>query len=129
MAPLKVLLAAANGNATADVKTICSDDAVIVDEVPPHRWNGASAAYDWLAALKSQFKDGRVTGAHAVFQKASVYDHSGARAWIVLPTTWTGTQAGRRFEERGFWSFLVVQSKRTWKIDAASWTDTELRYL
>jgi len=55
MAPLKVLLAAANGNATADVKTICSDDAVIVDEVPPHRWNGASAAYDWLAALKSFF--------------------------------------------------------------------------
>ena len=129
MAPLKILLRAANGDSSADVSKICSKDAVIMDEPPPHRWDGETAAVDWLASLKVQFKDQQVTGARAEFHTVSVYEHSADRAWIVIPTTWTGAQGGRRFEEDGVWSFLVVQSGDAWKISADSWSVTDLKYL
>src|SRR5437870_1932420 len=72
MAPLKILLRAANGDSSADVSKICAKDAVIMDEPPPHRWDGENAAVDWLASLKVQFKAQQVTGARAEFHTVSV---------------------------------------------------------
>ena len=130
MAPLKTLLAAANGADAASIKSIFTDDAVIIDEMPPHRWNGANAGVGWLKALHAQFTAQKVTGVKGTLQSVSVFEHSDPRrAFIVVPGTWTGSQAGRRFVENGIWSFVVVRSGSAWKISADAWAVTDLKYL
>ncbi len=54
----------------------------------------------------------------ATFGAAHDFTQTGDRAYFSLPTTWTGLDAGKRFEEHGAWAFVL---QRTGTADAVRW--------
>jgi hypothetical protein len=97
----------------------------IVDEVAPHMWTGAKAFDTWLADLtKSEAAEGKTDGQVAIGAPTREVV-SGARAYVVVPSTYTYKQKGKTFREVAQMTFVMGKDKSGWKIVAWTWTGPE----
>jgi hypothetical protein len=93
----------------------------IIENYPPFIFAGADAVERWEAGFRRHAADGSLTELALEFGPAQDFRVSGRRAYFSLPTTWVGKSAGRPFEERGAWSFVIVRTTAGWKIQAYGW--------
>jgi hypothetical protein len=108
-------------------KAFLDRDVVIVENFPPYVFRGRSAVKRWSAAFAEHARG--LEDLHATFGSAQDFRREGDRAHFTLPTTWTGKDGGRRFEENGAWTFMLVRSCRRWRIACYAWGVTEMRFL
>jgi ketosteroid isomerase-like protein len=108
-----------------DAKTIvslCTPDAVIIDDFAPHAWQGANTCGAWLAALAAFDKKTGVTDGIVTLHKPWRVAVTGARAYVVVPVTYTYKQNGKPVVEAGSVWTLVLQSTRAgWRVAGWSW--------
>lgn len=126
MAPIKTLAAAVNADKATVLAAVYTPDAVIIDEDAPYRWEGPNAAANWLATLDKVTQLQKIK-ATARLGKPSFWDISPARAYIVVPTAYAGTMAGKPFTETGAWTFVLVKAHGVWKIETSTWAKTGMR--
>lgn len=84
--------------------------ATIIENYPPFIFAGADAVGRCEAGFRQHAADGSLTELALEFGPVQDFRVSGGRAYFSLPTTWTGKSAGRPFEERRAWSFVLVRS-------------------
>jgi hypothetical protein len=101
-------------------------DVVIVENFAPHVFRGAGAVKRWAAAFAEHAR--RLDGLRATFGPARDFVRTGDRTYFTLPTTWTGSDAGREFVETGAWTFVLVREGRRWRIAAYAWGVTDFHY-
>jgi ketosteroid isomerase-like protein len=109
-----------------DMKTAlaaCAAPSAIIDEFPPHAWQGATACADWANDLDTYNKKNGITDATATIGKPRHVDVTGDRAYVVVPATYTYKQKGKRGTESGSILTAALQkSAAGWVITAWAWT-------
>ena len=92
----------------------------IVENFAPYLFCGLEAAANWSAGFRAHADEGALKELAATFGEAHDFSQSGKRVYFSLPTTWTGLTQGKRFEEHGAWSFVLVQESAgggSWGMD------------
>ena len=95
----------------------------IVENFAPFLFCGAPAAARWEQGFRAHAADlGELV---ATFGAAHDFTQTGDRAYFSLPTTWTGLDAGKRFEEHGAWAFVLQRTGTAyavrWRILSYGW--------
>jgi hypothetical protein len=122
-APIRTMVLAFNKGDVALAKSTHVAEPMILDEpTAPFAWSGPSAFDDWIAALsRSEAQTGKTAGKVGLgpVTRASVM---GNHAYIVVPSTYTFQQGGRKMRETGTMTFALVKQSADWKIGAWTWT-------
>ncbi|MGA8940182.1 MAG: nuclear transport factor 2 family protein [Acidobacteriaceae bacterium] len=110
-----------SGNTQAIVST-CTPDMVIIDDFPPHLWQGPHTCQHWLDALaalgvKDAITDGIVTMG-APWRVTITGDH----AYVVVPTTYKYKMHGKPVVESGAVLTLALRKVASkWLIAGWAW--------
>ena len=109
-----------------DTKTAlaaCAAPSSIIDEFPPHQWQGATACADWANDFDAYNKKSGITHPIAKLGKPRHVDITGDRAYVVVPATYTYKQKGKPVTESG--SILTVALQKLadgWRMTGWAWT-------
>jgi ketosteroid isomerase-like protein len=106
--------AAATHSATADL--------TIVDEVPPHLWNGPQAVQAWSADLDADAKKNGITEPSATIGSPTRVESDGQKAYVVVPAVYSFKQNGKAMSEKAQMTFVLKKGASGWLIHAWTWT-------
>jgi ketosteroid isomerase-like protein len=111
-----------NGDKNAWTAT-CAAQASIVDDFPPHAWQGATACGDWWNDLDAFNKKTEITDPHVALGEPRHTEVTGDRAYVVVPTTYTYKQNGKPVTEAGaVWTFALQKVSAGWRITGWAWS-------
>lgn len=114
-----------NGFNAGDSKVIvgmCSSQAIIIDEFPPHVWQGANACQNWLNDLVAIDKRSGITDGKVAFRKPWHVEVNGDRAYVVIPVKYTYKQNGKPMSESGsVWTLTLQKGADGWLISGWAW--------
>ena len=106
--------AAATHSATADL--------TIVDEVPPHLWNGAKAFQTWSADLEADAKKNGITEPSVKIGAATREESDGQQAYVVVPAVYSFKQNGKTMREKAQMTVVLKKDASGWLIHSWTWT-------
>jgi hypothetical protein len=95
---------------------------IIIDEVPPHIWQGPKAFQAWAADLAKDDKAHGVSEENVALGDPSREVVSGSRAYVVVPATYAFKQKGVAMREVAQMTFAMKKGARGWKISGWTWT-------
>jgi ketosteroid isomerase-like protein len=121
LATLKAYSDAFNKGDTAAASALCAGQAVVIDDFPPHMWQGASACADWAAALLAAAKEEGDTDLHVAAAKPKQLSVSGDAAYAVLAAKYTYKRNGKPMMQVGLWTFALQKANAGWRIAGWSW--------
>jgi hypothetical protein len=100
----------------------CASPASIIDEFPPHAWQGPTACADWAHAYDVNAKENGITDGFVTLGTPWHVDVTGDRAYVVVPVKYAYKRSGRPIEESGSVFTVALQKfKAGWRIDAWTW--------
>lgn len=125
MAPVKKFIDSFNkGDAAGAAAThSATADLTIVDEVPPHLWNGPKAFPSWAADLEADMKKNGLTDAAVTLGAAPTREESdGQNAYVVVPAVFSFKQNGKAMREKAEMTFVLKKDASGWLIHSWTWT-------
>lgn len=99
----------------------CSSQAVIIDSLPPHVWQGAGACSEWLSALQASDKQMGATDGMVTVEKPLHVDVTGDRAYVVVRAKFNDKEKGKPVEQSATWTVILQKSGSTWNIAGSAW--------
>lgn len=106
---------------TGDFKAAAAthvDAPSIIDEFPPHHWQGPTAFNDWLADFGKDSAARKVTDSKLKPHNAKRIFVEGDHAYVVMPTDYTFKQDGKGRAEYGTITYALDKTTTGWKIAA-----------
>lgn len=100
----------------------CADQTFIIDEFPPHQWQGLAACSAWASDYDADAKKNGVTDAVVTLGKPRHVDVTGDVAYVVVPANYAYKEHGKAMKEVG--STLTVVLKKGsagWLITSWAW--------
>jgi hypothetical protein len=97
---------------------------VIIENFAPHLFEGEDAVKRWSQKILSWHKppsDLVLKHKFGTPQDISIHDDL---AFLSLPTHWTISENGNKFEEDGGWAFVLVQEDGEWRVRSYGWAVT-----
>jgi hypothetical protein len=112
-----------NKGDTKNALAACASPASIIDEFPPHEWQGATACADWASAYATEAKKDGITDGIVALGKPWRVDVTGSRAYVVVPANYTYKLHGKPLTESGS-TFTVALRKlpEGWRITGWAWS-------
>ena len=110
---------------SGDVKSAlatCATPSSVIDEFPPHQWQGPTACADWARDYAADSKREGVTDGIVTLSKPLHVDVTADRAYVVVPATYTYKQHGRQMTESD--SILTIALRKEsagWRITGWAW--------
>jgi hypothetical protein len=108
-----------------DAKTAlaaCAPQSSIVDEFPPHEWQGSGACARWAHDYDINSQKQSITDGFVTLGQPRHVDITGDRAYVVVPATYTYKQHGKPVTESG--SIFTVALRKiagAWRITGWAW--------
>ncbi len=109
-----------NGGDVAAFQAAHRDGAIIVDEFAPYSWTGAGSVKRWLDAYGADAAKRGISGGRVDYGAPLQANSDWRSAYIVLPTTYSFAQYGKKMVGKGSMTFVMAKAGADWKI--ASWT-------
>jgi ketosteroid isomerase-like protein len=101
---------------------LCASQPVIIDDFPPHVWQGATACSDWWNALVAFDKNGGITDEHVALGKRWHVVVTGDHAYVVVPATYTYKEKGKPVTESGaVWTLGLQKFAGGWRVSGWAW--------
>lgn len=123
MVPINQFIDSFNkGDVKAAEATHDSAAVSIIDEVPPHVWQGAGAFKAWAAALDADAKKHGQTDQAVKLGEPTREEVTGDRAYVVVPATFTFKEKGAAMAEQAQMTFALAKGAAGWKISGWAWT-------
>ena len=97
-------------------------DLVIIDEVPPFRWQGAQAFQAWSAALDADSKKKGDTDQNVTISAPTRVESNGTDAYVVVPAVFTFKNKGIAMRENAQMTFVLKKGNSGWLIYGWTWT-------
>jgi ketosteroid isomerase-like protein len=104
-----------------------ADDVAILDEFPPHAWNGAGSFDKWLADLQKDAKAKEQSEQKLTLGKTVRSQADGDTAYVVMAGTFAYKEKGKPMKEPGHMAFALRKDGDNWKIASWSWAGTPPR--
>lgn len=122
MAPVQQFV---NGFNKGDAKTLlaaCAGQASVIDDFPPHEWQGAEACKMWLNDYEAYAKRNGLTDGVVTLGQPRHVEVTGDRAYVVVPANFTYQKNGKATSENGA-TFIVALQKEggAWRITGWAW--------
>jgi ketosteroid isomerase-like protein len=100
----------------------CADQAVIIDDFPPHVWDGAGSCAKWASDFDALAKNTQMTDEVVTLGKARHVDVTGDRAYVVVPASLSYKTQGKAMQVTGsVWTFVLQKIGGSWRITAWAW--------
>jgi ketosteroid isomerase-like protein len=123
MAPVHQFVDGFNAGDSARAIAECANPIVIIDDFPPHLWQGNDAAQKWLHDYEADAKSRNLTPLKVTLHAPRHVEVKGDRAYVVAPTDYAYKLDGKTIEESGCTLTATLQKGSSgWKIDAWSWS-------
>lgn len=102
----------------------CASPAQIIDDFPPHTWNGPTACTDWVTAFQAFTKKSGLSEMTVAFGTPTKMMVTGAVAYVVLPATLHFNAKGKAQKSTGNVMTIVLKKMPTgWFITGWTWAD------
>lgn len=112
-----------NKGDTKSAVAVCAEQTSILDEFPPHVWNGAGACSKWAAELEVYNNKIGLTEGVTTMRKAQRVDISGDNAYVVVPMDYHFKQQGKAGSEIGArFTVGLKKGQAGWRIVAWAWS-------
>jgi ketosteroid isomerase-like protein len=111
-----------------DAKTVasfCTKDATVLDDFPPHSWQGPNACAHWYSAFRAFIAKSNITEPTVTLGKAQHVDITGDTAYVVIPTTLDFKKDGKPTHETGIITLKMHKSATAWQIAAWAWANQQ----
>ena len=109
------------GNLASSVRA-CASPAWIIDDFPPHEWQGPTACADWARAFQQVIKQAGISDNNITLGKPWHVDITGDRAYVVVPTRYTYKQHGKPMLEDGsIFTMVMRKLPEGWRISSWAW--------
>jgi len=93
----------------------------IIDEIPPHAWNGPGAFQAWVADLTKDAAAKGQTDEQVSLDSIARDDIDGDRAYVVALVTFTYKQHGTPMVEHARMASTLANNGGAWKIISWAW--------
>jgi ketosteroid isomerase-like protein len=103
------------------------DDVAIIDEFPPHAWNGSGAWDKWLADLQKDAKTHEQSDQKMNLGKTIRSQVDGDTAYVVMAATFVYKEKGKAMTEPGQMALALKKDGDSWKIASWAWAGTPPR--
>jgi ketosteroid isomerase-like protein len=113
---------AANADDASGFAGLYTNDAVVVDEIPPFLWRGAGAGAVWWHAVDGVAQKSNMTHLKAIDIRIGEFKSSATDAYLITPMTVTAIANGKPFAEAGTTTYTFRKSGGTWLISSQVWT-------
>jgi hypothetical protein len=123
LATVQQFVGAFNKGDTKSAIATCAPRASIIDEFPPHEWQGSTACADWIRDFTATSKLAGITNAVVTLGAPWRIDVNGSRAYLVAPATYDYKVHGKPVTESN--SILTVALQRlggVWRMTGWAWT-------
>ncbi len=113
-----------------DIKGAASthaSDVAIIDEFPPHAWNGSGAFDKWLDDLQKDAKAKGQSDQKLTLGKTIRSQTNGDTAYVVMSGTFVYKEKAKPMQEPGHLAFALRRNGDSWKITAWAWAGTPPR--
>ena len=108
-----------------DAKTAlatCASQTLIIDEFPPHVWQGTNACSAWATDYEADAKKNGVTYGVVTLAEPKHVDITGDVAYVVVPADYVYNKNGKPMKETGSLFTLVLQKGASgWRIIGWAW--------
>jgi ketosteroid isomerase-like protein len=94
----------------------------IIDEVPPHIWQGPGAFAAWAGDLGKYDKAHGMTGEAVTLGAVKREVVSGDTAYVIVAATYSFKQKGAAMKEPSQMTFALTKTAQGWKIAGWTWT-------
>ncbi|MGA3156532.1 MAG: nuclear transport factor 2 family protein [Steroidobacteraceae bacterium] len=101
----------------------CADQAVVVDDTPPHVWQGAGACAAWNDAFEAWAKTNEVTGVSEAIVKVRHIDISSDVAYVVQSVGLSWIEKGKPMSEKAIETVTLKKTAAGWRITGWAWAD------
>ncbi len=101
---------------------VCASPSSVLDDFPPHAWQGPTACGDWARGYQQANKDAGVTHPDVTLLTPWHVAITGDRGYVVVPANYRYLANGKPGLEAG--SIFTVALKRVgsgWRITAWAW--------
>jgi hypothetical protein len=122
MVPVSQFTAAFNKGDTKTASALCSDVTAIIDDVPPHAWNGAGACAAWMNDFDADAKKKGITPGALILQKPRHVDVNADRAYVVATGTYSYKLKGKSLKETGALTVALQKGASGWRLAGWAWT-------
>lgn len=101
----------------------CAPKAAIIDEFPPHEWQGSNACGDWARDLAASNKLAGITNTVVTLGTPWRVDVTGTRAYVVAPARYDYRVHGKpRAETNSVFTVALARSGGVWHITGWAWS-------
>jgi ketosteroid isomerase-like protein len=110
------------GDAKAEA-ALCTSPASIVDDFPPHAWQGPTACADWAKAFTANAAASDSSDQRVTLLKPWHVALDGNTAYVVNPTTYAYKLHGKPTKAMGIWTLALRKTTAGWRIVSWAWAD------
>jgi ketosteroid isomerase-like protein len=101
----------------------CTDDAVVIDDLPPHVWQGPGACSKWYQAVQAWAATANVTHATITLGATSHLEINSGYTYLVAPVTLSFLKGGKPGKDLGIVTMSLRKADSGWRISGLSWAD------
>lgn len=116
-----------NGGKNAWTAT-CAAQASIIDDFPPHAWQGTSACADWWNDDVAFDKKNGITDENLAVGEPQRLEINGDRAYVLVPATDTYKHNGKPLTDGAVWTFALQKVTAGWRITGWAWSQRGTDY-
>ena len=110
-----------------DLKTAvtnCADTAAIIDDIPPHVWQGPDACSNWVKAYEAFVSKSALTDQKVTLGKVRHLDVASGHAYLVVPASYGyKSKDGKPVQEAATVTMTLQKGDTGWRITGWSWAD------
>ena len=99
-------------------------NASIIDEVPPHLWQGAGSVQAWAKSLEAASKAAGQSDESVTLGEPTRADINGRRGYVVIPATFAYKEKGAAMKEVAQMTYALKKTADGWKIAGWTWVGT-----
>jgi hypothetical protein len=115
-----------NKGDTKGAVAACADAIAIVDEFAPFVWHGTGACATWMKDYDADATRRGITDGVVTLGTPLHVDVDGARAYLVIPSTYAFKLKGKAVKETGsLFTFAMLKGAKGWRIVGWSWAKNQ----
>jgi ketosteroid isomerase-like protein len=101
----------------------CADEAVVIDDFPPHVWQGTGACSKWYKAFATWAATAAVTDASITLGATSHLEINSDYGYLVAPVTLSFIKGGKPIKDLGVVTMTLRKAASGWRISGFAWAD------
>ncbi len=118
-------LDAFNKSDAKTVASLCTKDAIVLDDFAPHVWQGPTACARWYRDFQAFATKSKITEPVVGLGKAQHVDITGDVAYAVIPTTLEYKKDGKPVKATAIITLKLHKTATTWLIAGWAWADQQ----